>query len=115
MPTVATTRPIWAATLRVMRDLTRLAVTTLVLGAAVAGTTGPSAAASAPVRPSVVASRVAELPATARPTDAPAADTSPRPLPARRAAASAHPAPLAPAATTDPVRDATGRRGPPRH
>ncbi|WP_346536792.1 hypothetical protein [Micromonospora sp. DPT] len=119
---VASTRPFRRATLR---DLTRLALTALVLAVGLGGvfapTTGPAAAA--PARPAVSAARVAESPAIARRTDEqPAArstDEQPadflaRPIPARRDAASTDRPLAAPAATTDPVRDATGRRGPPR-
>ncbi|MEU4717942.1 hypothetical protein AB0F73_30420 [Micromonospora purpureochromogenes] len=128
---VASTRPFRRATLR---DLTRLALTALVLAVGLGGvfapTTGPAAAT--PTRPAVSAARVAESPATARPTDeqptarptdeqptARSTDEQPtdfpaRPIPARRDAASTDRPLAAPAATTDPVRDATGRRGPPR-
>ncbi|MEH0845191.1 hypothetical protein V6U81_22645 [Micromonospora sp. CPCC 205711] len=119
---VATIHPAWVATLRVMRDLVRLAMTALVLavglGAAVAGPSGPAAAGSAPVRPSVVASRVADLPATTPSADVRVDDSSAGPLPARPAATSVHPAPPATTVRTpaaDPVRGAAGRRGPPRH
>ncbi|MEU5939598.1 hypothetical protein ABZ807_10450 [Micromonospora sp. NPDC047548] len=112
---VASNRPFRLATLR---DLTRLALTALVLavglGGVFAATAGPAAAG--PTRPAVAAARVAEPPATVRPTDGQLADSPARPVPARREAASTD-RPLAtptPAATTDPVRGATGRRGPPR-
>lgn len=110
---VASTRPFRRATLR---DLTRLALTALVLAVGLGGvfapTTGPAAAA--PIRPAVSAARVAESPATTRPTDEQPADFPARPIPARRDAASTDRPLAAPATTTDPVRDATGRRGPPR-
>lgn len=119
---VASTPPVWVSRLR---DLTRLAVTALVLtvglGGLFAATGGPAAAA----RPPVVTSRVATLPADTRPGDDGLVDTRAgherlteehaRPLPA----GSAHEPTVRPAArvdvaTPDPARDATGRRGPPR-
>ncbi|WP_431886692.1 hypothetical protein [Micromonospora wenchangensis] len=117
---VASTPPVWVSRLR---DLTRLAVTALVLAVGLGGflavTGGPAAAAA---RPSVVTSRVATLPADARPADD-RADTRPgdersddgslRPQPPTPAAAARSVAPAA-GATPDPARDATGRRGPPR-
>ncbi|MEH1057301.1 hypothetical protein V6U89_19115 [Micromonospora sp. CPCC 206171] len=110
---VASTRPVRRATLR---DLTRLALTALVLAVGLGGvfapTTGPAAAA--PTRPAVSAARVAEAPATAQPIDEQPTDFPARPIPARRDAAPTDRPLAAPAATTDPVRDATGRRGPPR-
>ncbi|MEV4773743.1 hypothetical protein [Micromonospora humida] len=119
---VAPTPPVWVSRLR---DLTRLAVTALVLAAGLGGflavTGGPVAVTA---RPSVVTSRVATLPADARPTgdraDARPGDERPddgslRPQPPTPAVENAA-RPVAPAAgaTPDPVRDATGRRGPPR-
>ncbi|WP_446212462.1 hypothetical protein [Micromonospora sp. IBSANI012] len=111
---VASTRPFRRATLR---DLTRLALTALVLAVGLGGvfapTTGPAAAT--PTRPAVSAARVGEaVPATAQPTDEQPADFPAGPIPARRDAASTDRPLAVPAATTDPVRDATGRRGPPR-
>ncbi|MGC5661064.1 hypothetical protein ACN261_11795 [Micromonospora sp. WMMD723] len=119
---VAPTPPVWVSRLR---DLTRLAVTALVLAAGLGGflavTGGPAAVAA---RPSVVTSRVATLPADARPTDDRAdarpgderpADGSLRPQsPTPAAEAATRPVAPAAGATPDPVRDATGRRGPPR-
>ncbi|MGX4656950.1 hypothetical protein ACWCHM_25005 [Micromonospora sp. SCSIO 07396] len=119
---VASAPPVWVSRLR---DLTRLAVTALVLAAGLGGflavTGGPAAAAA---RPSVVTSRVATLPADARPTldragtrpdDERPADGSLPPQPPTPAdgAATRPVAPVA-GATPDPARDATGRRGPPR-
>ena len=120
---VASTPPVWVSRLR---DLTRLAVTALVLtvglGGLFAAAGGPAAAAA---RPPVVTSRVATLPADTRPGDDGLADTRAgherladehaRSLPA----GSAHEPTVRPAArvdvaTPDPARDATGRRGPPR-
>ncbi|MFJ6198736.1 hypothetical protein [Micromonospora sp. NPDC092111] len=111
----ASTRPVWVSRLR---DLTRLAVTALVLAVGIGGlfaaSGGPAAAASAG-RPNVVASRVAELPAGTRPEAEQAVEAPARPVPARRAAVpAARPATPAGPATTDPARDGTGRRGPPR-
>ncbi|MEV4479601.1 hypothetical protein [Micromonospora coxensis] len=116
---VAAFRPVWTATLRALRDFTRLAVTALVLAVGL-GAVAAGPAVAAPGATGVTISRTAELPAAAsRPSideqvaDAPAA----RPLPARRdtVPADAPTASTAPVvATTDPVRDATGRRGPPR-
>ncbi|WKU03896.1 hypothetical protein [Micromonospora sp. HUAS LYJ1] len=113
----ASTPPVWVSRLR---DLTRLAVTALVLAAGLGGflavTGGPAAAAT---RPSVVTSRVATLPADARPADD-RADTRPddgslRPQPPTPTdGAAARPVAPAAGATPDPARDATGRRGPPR-
>ncbi|SCG64274.1 hypothetical protein [Micromonospora coxensis] len=114
---VAASRPIRTVTLRALRDLTRLAVTALVLAVGV-GAVAAGPAAVAPVAPGVAISRTAELPAAAsRPsTDEQVADAPARPLPARRATvpADAPTASTVPVATADPVRDATGRRGPPR-
>ncbi|TDB70150.1 hypothetical protein [Micromonospora sp. KC723] len=124
MPTVATAHPI-GATLRALRDLTRLAVAALVLAVGVGALpplTGPAAAA--PVTTNAEAwngasTRAAEAsnarvagPADEQVADVPAA----RPLPARRDAARTEGSSTrtVPAATTDPARDATGRRGPPR-
>ncbi|MFJ8686466.1 hypothetical protein [Micromonospora wenchangensis] len=118
----ASTPPVWVSRLR---DLTRLAVTALVLtvglGGFLAVTGGPAAAAA---RPSVVTSRVTTLPADARsagdradtrPGDERPDDGSLRPQPATPADdAAAGPGAPAAAATPDPARDATGRRGPPR-
>lgn len=114
---VAPTPPVWVSRLR---DLTRLAVTALVLAAGLGGflavTGGPAAAAA---RPPVVTSRVATLPAEARPTDDRPGDERPddgslRPQPPTPADAAARPVAPAAGATPDPARDATGRRGPPR-
>ncbi|WP_431928189.1 hypothetical protein [Micromonospora wenchangensis] len=117
----ASTPPVWVSRLR---DLTRLAVTALVLAVGLGGflavTGGPAAAA----RPAVVTSRVATLPADAGPADDRAAtrpddgrpDDGPlRPQPPTSADdAAARPVAPAAGATPDPARDATGRRGPPR-
>ncbi|WP_329018371.1 hypothetical protein OG271_14490 [Micromonospora rifamycinica] len=121
---VAPTRPVWVSRLR---DLTRLAVTALVLAVGLGGlfaatTDGPAAAAA---RPPVVTSRVAALPTDIRPGDDRPVDTRPgsgrpapdptRPLPAGSAAEpTVRPAARVDVATPDPLRDATGRRGPPR-
>ncbi|WP_422753606.1 hypothetical protein [Micromonospora sp. WMMD708] len=119
---VASTPPFWVSRLR---DLTRLAVTALVLAAGLGGflavTGGPAAVAA---RPAVVTSRVATLPADTRPTgdraearpgDERPDDGSRRPQPPTPAVeAAARPVAPAAGATPDPVRDATGRRGPPR-
>ncbi|MGK5441891.1 hypothetical protein ACSNN7_08720 [Micromonospora sp. URMC 105] len=111
---VASTRPFRRATLR---DLTRLALTALVLAVGLGGlfapTTGPATAA--PAGPAVTVAQVAEPPATTRPADEQRIDSPARPIPARRDAVTDRPlAATAPAVTTDPVREATGRRGPPR-
>ncbi|SCG62572.1 hypothetical protein [Micromonospora halophytica] len=115
---VATSRPLWTATLRALRDLTRLAVTVLVLAVGV-GAFAAGPAVAAPGGPGVAFSRAAELPPTAsrqsiheQVADASAA----RPLPTRRDIVPADESTpsTVPAATTDPVREATGRRGPPR-
>ena len=118
MQLVAFSPPIWAATLRTLRELTRLAVTALVL---VVGAGGVAAApvATTALRPTVVTSRVAELHPTAgvgteRVVDAP---TEPATDAAVARADRRDPAsvpPIAVAATLgDPGRDAVGRRGPP--
>ncbi|MEU7983051.1 hypothetical protein AB0B63_31560 [Micromonospora sp. NPDC049081] len=120
----ASTRPVWVSRLR---DLARLAVTALVLtvglGGLFAATGGPAAAAAQPL---VVTSRVAELPADAYAGDDASTETRPgagrtahgptRPLPAGSAdEPTVRPAARVDVATPDPARDATGRRGPPRH
>ncbi|WP_328340589.1 hypothetical protein [Micromonospora sp. NBC_00421] len=118
---VASAPPVWVSRLR---DLTRLAVTALVLAVGLGGmfatTGGPAATA---VRPPVVTSRVAALPGEDRPGNERFADTRPgderivdetvRPDPLPAASAEGSTA-RAPEATPDPARDATGRRGPPR-
>ncbi|MEU1885384.1 hypothetical protein ABZ491_07870 [Micromonospora rifamycinica] len=125
----ASTRPLWVSRLR---DLTRLAVTALVLAVGLGGlftaaTDGPATAAA---RPTVVTSRVAALSTDTRPTDTRPGDDRPadarpgsgrpahgstRPLPAGSAAEpTVRPAARVDVATPDPARDATGRRGPPR-
>lgn len=111
---VASTRPFRLATLR---DLTRLALTALVLAVGVGGLFAPTAApaTAAPPRPAVTVARMAEPPATTRPTDEQRTDSPARPVPARRDVVTEGPLAVAvPATTTDPVREATGRRGPPR-
>ncbi|MEU7620526.1 hypothetical protein AB0B27_31165 [Micromonospora rifamycinica] len=124
MTRAASTRPVWVSRLR---DLTRLAVTALVLAVGLGGlfavaTDGPAAAAA---RPPVVTSRVAALTtdtrlgddrlAAARPGSGRPAHGSTRPLSAESAAEPAvRPAARVDVATPDPARDATGRRGPPR-
>lgn len=110
--------PLWAATPRALQELTRLAVTALVLVVGAGGVAATPAATTA-LRPTVVTSRVAELrpeaaaaelaydSPTDRAVDAPAArpdrlESAPRP-------ATAYAVALA-----DPGRDAVGRRGPPQ-
>ncbi|MEH0937822.1 hypothetical protein [Micromonospora psammae] len=119
MPAAATARPFWPVTLRALRDLARLALAALVLalsvGAVEVDTAEVRATATAETaRPGVVVSRVAELSPTSRPV---AETPAERPLPVRPATVPAAPAsvpPATPAAPGDPVRDATGLRGPPR-
>ena len=116
---VAFAPPIWAATLRTLRELTRLAVTALVL---VVGAGGVAAApdTTTALRPTVVTSRVAEL----RP-DAGVRTECVADVPTERAADAAFeradrrdPASRPPiavaAALADPSRGAIGRRGSPR-
>ncbi|MCW3814505.1 hypothetical protein ONA91_08545 [Micromonospora sp. DR5-3] len=73
MPFVAFAPSLWAATLRSLRELTRVAATTLAL---VVGLTGPAAAAAAsdPVRPDATHRPVASLSALVAPVDGPAPD-----------------------------------------
>lgn len=134
MPPVAIACPLWAAALRSLRDLTRLAVTALVLAAGLGGTTaasaaGPSAdqvrpivdtsgtlsAAPGQLAPTLVTGWVNEPRATSHPVADRAADAPARALrrTARPAAPAAVTAPPTPPGA-DPARDAVGRRGPPR-
>ena len=117
MQLIAFAPPIWAATLRTLRDLTRLAVTALVL---VVGAGGATAAPdTTTLRPTVVTSRVAELRPGADVDTERVADAPTEPAPGapvertdRRGSASRPPIAVA-AALTDPGQDAVGRRGPP--
>ncbi|MFI9643268.1 hypothetical protein ACIG87_24995 [Micromonospora sp. NPDC051925] len=114
MNPVASTPPVWVSRLR---DLTRLAVTALVLAVGLGGlftaTAGP-ASSSVAARSPVVASRVAGLPTAARAEVEQAVDEPAQPVPAARpdvpVARPTGPDPVTP----DPARDATGRRGPPQ-
>ncbi|WP_319460539.1 hypothetical protein [Micromonospora sp. RTP1Z1] len=134
---------LWAATLRTLRELTRLAVTALVLVVGLGGTTaGPAfaelprpvgesgrpaafwvspasvALASADQRPGSAAERVtvalSGVTAAERVTGTP----SGRPAGARsesvRCTSATRPVAAAGPACADPGRDAVGRRGPPR-
>ncbi|MEU7926504.1 hypothetical protein [Micromonospora sp. NPDC049801] len=115
MSSVALVRPARWAVLRSLRELTRLAVTALVLavglGGALAATPPP---AEAQLRPTAVSSRVD----TVRPDTAPTTERTSRPAPATPADAVAAPAgPVlvgtehAPAGV--PGRGIPPRRGPP--
>ncbi|WP_433536766.1 hypothetical protein ACQPZK_02680 [Micromonospora sp. CA-249363] len=116
MSSVALIRPARWAVLRSLRELTRLAVTALVLavglGGALAATPPP---AEAHLRPTAVSSRVD----TVRPEAAPTVERTSRPVPAppadRDAVAPAGPilvvAEQAPAGV--PVHGTPPRRGPP--
>jgi hypothetical protein len=120
VPPVAIARRLWPATLRSFRDLSRLAVTALVLAVGLGGATaatpaGPPAAGQ--LRPTVVASRVDMVrshPSTdaERVLDAPAAPARPLPLDIHPTAVTPGAAPVA-RPVLDPARDAVGRRGPP--
>ncbi|WP_446218076.1 hypothetical protein [Micromonospora sp. IBHARD004] len=141
---VAFAPPLWAATLRTVRRLTRMAVTALVLVVGLGGTAAPAPAEAArptaepgqvatfqvptaPVTASVTAgsattgwSAGSAVEWVAAPTGASAVERvtgTPSERPA--GAVSARPARCAPApspspAFADPGRDAVGRRGPPR-
>ncbi len=134
MPSVALARPMWPATLRALRELTRLALATLVLavglgGAAATDQPGRSTATDLPARP--VAATVAAQPAVepVRPAVKPvraAADLPARPAqvvastapPARPEHADTAPAAAVPAHHFAAPHAATGegeptRRGPP--
>lgn len=113
---VAFARPLWAAALRALRQLTRLAVTALVLivGSGGVATAPPTTAA---LQPTVVTSRVAEVRVDRATVAELAADD-----PAERAIVlpveqEARPAaafrPATAVALADPGRGALGRRGPP--
>ena len=109
---------LWAATLRTLRELTRLAMTALVLAVGLGG--GAAASATTALQPTVVTSRVAELrvdqgPAAERASQAPGEPATGAPT-EREERREAGPRPATPttAAPTDPGRDAVGRRGPPR-
>ncbi|WP_157746285.1 hypothetical protein [Micromonospora inositola] len=141
---VAFAPPLWAATLRTLRKLTRLAVTALVLVAGLGGATASAAPAEA-FRPTAEPGQVAAFqvapvsfvgPATAdrsagaavewvaAPSGASAAERitgTPGGRPAgaaperpARRSAALSPAPASGPAPVDPGRDAVGRRGPPR-
>ncbi|MGC4745469.1 hypothetical protein ACLQ28_07385 [Micromonospora sp. DT201] len=117
MTSAAPVRPARWAVLRSLRELTRLAVTALVLavglGGALAATSPP---APTQLRPSAVSSRVA----TVRPDAAPATERASQPVTARPAgtvdtAAVAGPIAEGPghAPAIDPGRGVPARRGPP--
>ncbi|MEU4555825.1 hypothetical protein [Micromonospora violae] len=119
MPSAASVSPPRWAVLRSLRDLTRLAVTALVLavglGAALAATPPP---APTQLRPSAVSSRVASVrpdagPAVKRadePTVAPSAGT-----PDTATATGPVAVGLMHAPAIDPGRGTPARRGPPAH
>ncbi|MEV4117902.1 hypothetical protein [Micromonospora sp. NPDC049645] len=117
MSSAASARPARWAVLRSLRELTRLAVTALVLavglGAALAATPPP---APTPLRPSAVSSRVASV----RPDAGPAIERAGQPNVAPPAGTvdptrAAGPVAVGPghAPASDPGRGTPARRGPP--
>lgn len=111
---VAFARPLWAAALHALRQLTRLAVTALVLVVGSGGVaTAPTTAAP---QPTVVTSRVAEVRVDRATVPELAADPTGRAIvpPVRQQARpAAAPRPATAVTPADPGRDALGRRGPP--
>ncbi|WP_141714951.1 hypothetical protein [Micromonospora rhizosphaerae] len=108
----------WAAMLRTLRKLTRLAVTALVLAVGLGAVATPPTTTA--LRPAVVTSRVAELrvdrsPVSERAGHAPTEPVSGAPM-GRTGRGELRPRPTTavPVALADPGRDAAGRRGPPR-
>ncbi|MET8120410.1 hypothetical protein [Micromonospora sp. NPDC005189] len=117
MSSAACVRPARWAVLRSLRELTRLAVTALVLavglGAALAATPPP---APTQLRPSAVSSRVATVGPDAGPaTEWTAQPVAARPVDTVDTAAAAGPVAAAPEHTPaiDPGRGTPARRGPP--
>ncbi|MGW5556050.1 hypothetical protein ACWER9_02355 [Micromonospora sp. NPDC003944] len=117
MSSAASARPARWAVLRSLRELTRLAITALVLavglGAALAATPPP---APTQLRPSAVSSRVASV----HPDAGPAIERAAQPAPAPPAdtldsATATGPVAAAPVhvPAIDPGRDTPARRGPP--
>ncbi|WP_328533032.1 hypothetical protein OG836_23090 [Micromonospora zamorensis] len=116
MSSAACVRPAPWAVLRSLREMTRLAITALVLAVGLGGAlaaTSPPAPTSA--RPSAVSSRVA----TVRPDAVPAAERAGQPAapPARAVDTIAAPGPVTAvpghAPAIDPGRGTPARRGPP--
>ncbi|MFY1619030.1 hypothetical protein [Micromonospora sp. WMMD736] len=79
MSSVALVRPARWAVLRSLRELTRLAVTALVLAIGLGGALAATPPAEAQLRPSAVSSRVD----TVRPDAAPATERTSQPAPAQ--------------------------------
>ncbi|MBX7269383.1 hypothetical protein KIF24_27440 [Micromonospora sp. Llam7] len=100
MPSLVLARPMWPATLRALRGLTRLALASLVLAVGLGGI-----AADLPARPSTV-----ELPAVAtRPAAAPDRVANPAPAWHERAATAIAPSARSERAGTTPPRAAPCR------
>ncbi|MGK5738001.1 hypothetical protein [Micromonospora sp. URMC 103] len=123
MLSVASTRPVWRATLRSLRELTRLAVAALALTVGLNGATSVPAGAAPGAAPRLSASVLSSAPDLSRPAstravDRPTVDDGTAHGPGREgvpAASAATVVTTAPGATaaTDPGRRAPGRRGPP--
>ncbi|MGC4768591.1 hypothetical protein ACLQ25_06335 [Micromonospora sp. DT44] len=115
MSSVAVVRPARWAVLRSLRELTRLAVTALVLAVGLGGALATTPPAEAQLRPAAVSSRVD----TVRPDAAPTTERTSRPAPATPADAVAA-APASPVLVSRehapagvPGRGTPTRRGPP--
>ncbi|MFI7604936.1 hypothetical protein ACIBTV_07415 [Micromonospora sp. NPDC049366] len=120
MLSVASVPPVWRATLRSVREVTRLAVTALALAVGLAGAaTVPGAPSPTPVAelaPNAATSHADALRPEAATAVAHSAETATPTLPIRRLAGAPSGAVVdasGAAHAPDPGRSATGRRGPP--
>jgi hypothetical protein len=117
VPPVDPTHPLWSVGLRALRDLTRLAVTLLVLTLGLGAT---AALTGTPAAPALTSPPAATGPALVTPvseqhTEAPGSVQQAGTTPPTTPGAVLPPPPVAlPALVTEPVPGIPARRGPPR-